>query len=109
MSVFSRFAAKPDMRVLLRLSVQRALLGNITANVAGVRSEIAGSEVTICAFFFNEPSQSDQEHIEDAAGEIIADFASPYVISTRYGLVSDVRIHDFGWDFLRAEAMPQNA
>jgi hypothetical protein len=89
----------------LRLSIQRALLGNVSANLAALHAHCEDRIVAISAYFFHEPSDEDKEYIEDAAGEAIGDFPGNYKIETRYGLLSDVVINQIKWNFLRAEAM----
>ena len=88
----------------LRLYVQRALLGNVTANLAGVSVEISGQSVSLDAYFFHEPAKVDMECTEDAAGELIADFPEGWWIETRFKLISTAAPNKIKWLYLRAEA-----
>jgi hypothetical protein len=87
----------------VKLSVQRALLGNVTSNLAGVHAERKDRRVVLSAYFFDEPSEDDREHIEDAATEGIADFLDGHVVETVFGLYSESAMDRPGWCFLRAK------
>jgi hypothetical protein len=88
----------------LKWSVQRALVGNVTANLAAVHAKLENFQIQIFAYFFDEPNEDDSESIEVAASEVIADFTENYTVETRFGLISDVKLNAIEWNFLRAEA-----
>jgi Bacterial toxin 50 len=88
----------------LRLSVQRGLLGNVTSNLAGIYTNSGDKTIVISAYFFDAPSDEDIASVEDAAGEVIADYPDDYSVTTHYGLMSEIRFNQFEWNFLRAEA-----
>jgi hypothetical protein len=68
----------------LRLSAQRALVGNVPGSLRSVSVEYRGTDIA-CRFIFDgEPSEEDQELLTCAATEIIADFKEPYTISEEY-------------------------
>jgi hypothetical protein len=94
----------------LKLSIQRALLGNITANLAALRGTLEGNRISLFAYFFDHPTKADKECLDEAETCVIADFPSPYVIETYCGRTSEVVFNTLHWDFLRAEAItaPQN-
>lgn len=97
--------AVPD----IRWSIQRALLGNVSANLAALEAHCEDKIVVISAYFFHEPADEDKAYIEDAAGETMGEFPAAYKLETRYGLLSDVVINQMKWSFLRAEAMSNTA
>jgi hypothetical protein len=88
----------------LRLSVQRSLLGNVTVNLAGLRAELGGMVILIDAYFFNAPSEEDRELVDVAASEVIADYPDGYTVETHLGVLSEIDVKGFTWDFLRSEA-----
>ncbi len=68
----------------LRLSSQRALLGNIPTTLRSASVEYRDTEIA-CRFVFDgEPSEYDRELLSCAASEIIADYNDPYTISEEY-------------------------
>lgn len=68
----------------LKLSAQRALLGNIPKSLHSVSLDV--SEYTICCrfAFVGVPTEEEKELLSCAATEIIADFSSPYTIAEEY-------------------------
>jgi hypothetical protein len=92
-----------DTSLTLKLSVQRALVGAVTENLAALTAGLAGLEIRIIATFFTAPSENDREYVECAATEVIADFPSPYTIATECHSLEAGRPKrlDF-WAFLRA-------
>lgn len=91
-----------------RLSVQRSLVGNVTANLAGLHAELRGKTILIDAYFFNAPSEEDRELIDDAATEVIADYPDGYMIEIHLGALSEINVKGITWDFLRSEASRLN-
>src|SRR5438552_1011769 len=87
---------------LLKVSVQRALLGRVTANVAAITAGLNGGCVTLRAFFFENPSERDKANMECAATEIIADFAPDHTVSIDFRTlgVGLCEMADF-WAFVR--------
>jgi hypothetical protein len=87
----------------LRLSVQRALLGEISANLAAVTAGLNGTEIRIVGTFFDTPSDQDQEQVERVATEVIADFSPAHVVKTEIRVLAQGRpsILNF-WAFVRA-------
>jgi hypothetical protein len=79
-------SAPPDdpQAMRLRLSAQRALLGNIPANLRCVSLEYRGTEIA-CRFVFHAvPSEEEKELLSGAATEIISDYSGPFTISEEY-------------------------
>jgi hypothetical protein len=88
----------------LKFSVQQALIGNVTGNLAGLYAMIEAQEIKIVACFFSEPTELDREYLEDAAGMVVADYPNGYMIATEYKLISEVDPSTVHWQLLRAEA-----
>ena len=95
---------KPDY---LRLSVQRAMVGEVTANLAGLHTTLEGTQIVIAAYFFTEPSEGDLEHFSVITAEVIADYPDHYNIDERVALISEVKRNSIPWNFRRAE-VPAN-
>ena len=58
----------------LRLSGQRALWGQVPANLRTASVEFQGEEVVFQAVFNDVPTDHDKELLTDCAGDILADF-----------------------------------
>ena len=73
-----------DHGVALRLSSQRALLGNVPSGLRCASVEYRGTEI-VCRFIFDgEPDEVAKAMLGCAAAEIIADYPEPYTISEEY-------------------------
>jgi hypothetical protein len=71
----------------LRLSAQRALLGNLPKSPRSASIEYRGTEI-VCRFIHDgEPASHDKELMSSAIAEIIADFKEPYTISEEHLVV----------------------
>lgn len=66
--------------VSLRLSAMRALWGVITPNVRKVFIQEKDNIISLYFYYDSEPSEMEKELSEDAATEVIADFAEPFLI-----------------------------
>lgn len=88
----------------LKLSVMRGLVEEVTENLAGVYASIEGARIFLFAYFFEEPTEDDREHIEMAATLVIADYPAPFSIETHFDLISNAPRKGIPWFFLRAEA-----
>jgi hypothetical protein len=95
----------PEQITMLKLSVQRALLGQITSTMAAVYASINATTIALEVSFFSEVSSGDVLRVEEMAAEVIADFPEGYDIETScsefVGLVEGARQHLV---YLRAEA-----
>jgi hypothetical protein len=70
--------------IKLRLSAQRALLGNIPKSLRSASIEYRRTEIA-CRFIYDgEPANHDKGLMSSAAAEIIADFRDPYTISEEH-------------------------
>lgn len=63
-----------ELRIRVLLSLQAALLNNISANIRGITCRWSTSEITIHCYFQGEISDDDRESMECVATEVIADF-----------------------------------
>ena len=89
--------------VNLRLSTQRALVGNVSANLAGLYATKEGIRISITAYFFDVPSEEDLQLTEEIAAEVVGDYTDA-LLETTNKLISDMTINTIRWDYLRAEA-----
>ena len=97
LSVVSTF----DPLLTLKLSVQRALVGEVTDRLFAVTCGIDGKCVHIRAYFTGKMTPVDIERVSFLSGEIISDFPEQYKIEES-ALSADDRepeILDF-WAFL---------
>lgn len=64
----------------LRFSVQRALIGEITANMAAVTCALRQNLIVVRCYYFGTPTDEDRQRLSAVGAEIIADFPPPYDI-----------------------------
>lgn len=64
----------------LALSVQRALLGEITSNMAAITAGLRDRTVLLRAYCFGPVTDEDKEHLSLAATQVIADYPEPWTI-----------------------------
>jgi hypothetical protein len=85
------------------LSIQRALLGEITPNLVSITCGITGNKIRIAAYFDGPVSLEDRERIQSIGGEVIADFPEGFLIEETCQAVQDLEpeMLDF-WAFKRA-------
>ncbi len=70
----------PDLRVRVLLSLQRALLGEVTPNLRGVTCSWDQSLIRISALFDGKVSEENRESMECVATEVMSDFPDFQVI-----------------------------
>jgi|GEM_PF-4260927 len=89
----------------LKLSVQKALQGCVTRNLAGLYAVEKEREVQIYAYFFSAPTDLDREYVDDAAGYVVADYPwdCMYMVDTQFKLMSEITPKTVDWMFLREE------
>ena len=70
----------------IRMSAQRALLGQIPAllRAASVDVDKSNSKVFLRCIFDGKPTEDDWELLSVPATEIIADFSAPFTIEEEY-------------------------
>ena len=78
-----------SLDIRLRLSAQRALLGNVPPALRSVSldADEAGKTVFVRYVFEREPSASEREAVLDAAGEIIADFTWDWKLKEQVSVI----------------------
>src|SRR3569833_3025210 len=87
----------------LRLSVQRALIGEVPANLAALSAKLHANTIKISAYYFTPPSEEDIESISEVSTEVIADYPLEYTVEEEIGDISEIDKNQY-WDFLRKEA-----
>ncbi|MEP6564002.1 MAG: hypothetical protein ABJB10_02620 [Mesorhizobium sp.] len=70
-----------DIRTMLLLSLQRALLGAVPHNLRAVTCGWEGTEVKLRFVFDGEIAEQDQEDAWIVGTEVVADFPAPWTIS----------------------------
>jgi hypothetical protein len=95
---------KDQLSTNLRLSVQRALLGQVTGNLYAVTCGINTRTILLVAYFSGPVCDEDIERIRCVGTEIIADFPEGYSIQESCHSLQEeaLRVLDF-WALLRAE------
>ena len=87
-------AGTDNIRTELLLSVQRALLGAVPANLRSVSCDWEETEIRLRFIFDGEIRDDDREDASVAATEVIADFIEPWTITQeieRLDYPSDMR------------------
>jgi hypothetical protein len=89
----------------LKLSIQRALLGEVTDRMIAVTCGLKGQLVEIRVYFSGKVSPDDLERVSFIGAEVIADFPAPYKIEESSLSADDgePEMLDF-WAFLRAKS-----
>jgi hypothetical protein len=92
-----------NIQILLKLSLQRALLGAVRPRLYAVTAGVRGKTILIRAYFSEVPSQEDVESIQIVAAEVEADFPEDVRVEEQSVSVSDepLEVIDF-WVFIRA-------
>ena len=88
----------------LKLSIQRALLGEVTDRLVRVTCGLKDQHIQIRAYFSGRVTEEDLEHIQFVGAEVIADFPGGYMIDETAVSVDDgePEMLDF-WAFIRAK------
>lgn len=73
-----------NLDVRIRLSAQRALLGQVTPSLRAVSVDVGERKVYFRCIFDGNPTEYVRELLSVAATEIIADFQEPYMIEEEY-------------------------
>jgi len=69
-----------DLNSYVRLSLQRALLGNITSNIRAVAIELRIKNISLFFYFDGELDDEDKELVSVVETEVIADFDEDFAI-----------------------------
>jgi hypothetical protein len=91
-------------RSYLRLSIQRAMVGNVSSNLAGMSSKLSDNTVSVSAYYFENPSEKDRDLFTEITTLVIADFPVDFGLSESESLISSAPPRGVSWDYLRAEA-----
>jgi hypothetical protein len=66
--------SQADLNVYLKLSLQRALLGNVTPNIRAVLAELVDKKIRIIFYFEGGIGDEDEELVSVVETEVMADF-----------------------------------
>jgi hypothetical protein len=72
-----------DPLILARLSIQRALLGEVSEELRAVVLSVKGNVVDINFYFDGSINEMDAESVSCVEAEVIADFEVEFVVSAR--------------------------
>ena len=88
----------------LKLSIQSALLGEVTDRLVRVTCGLKDRHIQIRAYFSGRVTEGDIERIQFVGAEVIADFPEGYTIDETAVSVDDgePEMLDF-WAFIRAK------
>jgi hypothetical protein len=92
-----------EARTKLMLSIQRALLGEVTERMQSVTCGVHDQRIEIKAYFRGKVTPDDIERIQNVGTEVIADFSDEYRIHESCASLSEEpeQVLDF-WAFSRA-------
>lgn len=94
-----------DKSTLLRVSLQRALLGEVTQNLIAITAGITGSKILIRAYFDEQAAEAETDRISCVGSEVIADFPDFYEIEEQVIFVNQEKMAELDfWAFLRAKS-----
>ena len=57
-----------------KLSIQRALLGNVTSNMRAIMAEVSENDIRLFFYYDGEVHENDEEIVSEIETEVIADF-----------------------------------
>jgi hypothetical protein len=91
-----------NLRTMLMLSLQGALVGQVGENLFAVTAGYEGKLIRIIAYFEGEVGDDEIETISAVGGEVIADFSSDYSIEESCLSLNEhkLKMLDF-WAFMR--------
>lgn len=95
-----------DLSNYLKLSLQRALLGNITPNIRCVAVILDAKNIQLSFYYDGEFTDCDEELASEVETEIIADFDDDFIISThleRLDYPKPIKINNGYCVYLRKE------
>lgn len=92
-----------DPIIKLKLSIQRALLGEITENLFAVTASIDGNLIKIVFYFRGEISEDNIERSACVSAEVMGDFPEDYDLDESWLSLAQnkLQVLDF-WAFRRA-------
>jgi hypothetical protein len=90
--LFARALARRvvDERVLLLLSVQRALVGAVSPSLYGVCVAFEAKTVLLTLYIAETASEEEVEDLRVVGTEVIADFSESFVVDDRFVPVADL-------------------
>jgi hypothetical protein len=63
-----------DFNNYFKLSIQRALLGNVTENMRAIMAELSENNIKLFFYYDGEVHENDEETVSEIETEVIADF-----------------------------------
>jgi hypothetical protein len=102
--LYSLSWTRSSLYITLKLSIQRALPGEVTDRLIAVTCGLKERRIQIRAYVSGNVTEEDIERIQSVGGEVIADFPDGYTIDESSVSVNDgePQMLDF-WPFSRAK------
>ena len=95
-----------DPQVILKCSVQRALLGVLTNSMVGVTANTENGVVTLVIYYDGIVSDTEVELTSEIAAEVIADFPNSTIVERSLSVSTD-QLKTLGfWAMLKAGYRP---
>jgi hypothetical protein len=93
-----------DPIIELKISVQRALIGEVTENLFAITAGLEDNWITVIAFYKGAVAEEDVERIQEISSEVIADFPEGYMIKESALSLDEHKLQclDF-WALMKAE------
>lgn len=93
-----------DTLQTLKLSLQRALVGMVSSNMAAVTGGLNDDTLIVRIYFFGPISDEDRARVSEIGAGVLADFPSRFTIDEICSslLYERLEMLDF-WAFLRSE------
>jgi len=63
-----------DFKNYFKLSIQRALLGNVTSNMRAIIAVLSENDVSLFFYYDGEINEGDEEIVSEIEAELVADF-----------------------------------
>jgi len=97
-----------DELILLKLSIQRALLGEVTNRLVSLTCGLSERQIMIRAYISGVVTEEDIERIQSIGAEVVADFSEEYMIQESCPSVHkhEEEMLDF-WAFRHASEAPK--
>ena len=90
--------------ISLKLSAQRALLGEVAPNLRALTAGLEGPKILVWAYYDPPATDLEIERVSCIAAEIIADFPEPYYIEEKVFFTKEEKLPmlDF-WALVRED------
>ena len=95
-----------DQNTLLKISLQRALVGTLIDSIVGVTARIQDSLITVIIYFNCDISDVEEELTGEITTEVVADFPNTKIIERAVSVTKEQMVALDFWAILRAGYKP---